>query len=166
MLITGPPLGARLDLAPDPAAAVVWSSTSPRVTSSGTISRSRPRIELSWRAHLEPINQRIATRGRRRCARGSPSAVARRRAVHRADASVGSNRGRGIGTARMTTVIEGFVQPQAWPTHRQWASMLPGLLCRRSRQACARLSAVAWVWHPACRGVRNPGFDSRENAWR
>ena len=30
----------------------------------------------------------------------------------------------------MTTVIEVFVYPQAWPTHTQWAAMLLILLCR------------------------------------
>lgn len=30
----------------------------------------------------------------------------------------------------MTTVIEVFVYPQAWPTHVQWAAMLLILLCR------------------------------------
>ncbi len=30
----------------------------------------------------------------------------------------------------MTTVIEIFVYPEAWPTHIQWASMLLVLLCR------------------------------------
>ena len=30
----------------------------------------------------------------------------------------------------MTTVIEIFVYPQAWPTHLQWAAMLLVLLCR------------------------------------
>lgn len=30
----------------------------------------------------------------------------------------------------MTTVIEAFVYPQAWPTHIQWAAMLLVLLCR------------------------------------
>ncbi|MGE5131056.1 MAG: DoxX family protein, partial [Sphingomonadaceae bacterium] len=30
----------------------------------------------------------------------------------------------------MTTVIEVFVYPQAWPTHLQWAAMLLVLLCR------------------------------------
>jgi putative oxidoreductase len=30
----------------------------------------------------------------------------------------------------MTTVIEIFVFPQAWPTHIQWAAMLLVLLCR------------------------------------
>jgi putative oxidoreductase len=30
----------------------------------------------------------------------------------------------------MTTVIEIFVYPQAWPTHIQWAAMLLVLLCR------------------------------------
>jgi putative oxidoreductase len=30
----------------------------------------------------------------------------------------------------MTSVIEIFVYPQAWPTHIQWAAMLFILLCR------------------------------------
>jgi putative oxidoreductase len=30
----------------------------------------------------------------------------------------------------MTTVIQVFVYPQAWPTHIQWAAMLLVLLCR------------------------------------
>jgi putative oxidoreductase len=30
----------------------------------------------------------------------------------------------------MTTVIEIFVYPLAWPTHIQWAAMLLVLLCR------------------------------------
>jgi putative oxidoreductase len=30
----------------------------------------------------------------------------------------------------MTTVIEIFVYPQAWPTHIQWVAMLLVLLCR------------------------------------
>jgi putative oxidoreductase len=30
----------------------------------------------------------------------------------------------------MTTVIEVFVYPQAWPTHLLWASILLVLLCR------------------------------------
>jgi putative oxidoreductase len=30
----------------------------------------------------------------------------------------------------MTTVIEVFIYPQAWPTHIQWAAMLLVLLCR------------------------------------
>ena len=30
----------------------------------------------------------------------------------------------------MTTVIEVFVYPQAWPTHIQWAAMMLVLLCR------------------------------------
>ena len=30
----------------------------------------------------------------------------------------------------MTTIIEIFVYPQAWPTHIQWAAMLLILLCR------------------------------------
>src|SRR5258706_2251296 len=34
----------------------------------------------------------------------------------------------------MTTVIEIFVYPQAWPTHIQWAAMLLVLLCRGAGQ--------------------------------
>jgi putative oxidoreductase len=30
----------------------------------------------------------------------------------------------------MTTVIEVFVYPQAWPTHIQWVAMMLVLLCR------------------------------------
>jgi putative oxidoreductase len=30
----------------------------------------------------------------------------------------------------MTTIIEVFVYPQAWPTHIQWAAMMLVLLCR------------------------------------
>jgi putative oxidoreductase len=30
----------------------------------------------------------------------------------------------------MTTIIEVFVYPLAWPTHIQWAAMLLVLLCR------------------------------------
>jgi putative oxidoreductase len=35
----------------------------------------------------------------------------------------------------MTTVIEVFVYPQAWPTHIQWAAMLLVLLCRGAGKA-------------------------------
>jgi putative oxidoreductase len=35
-----------------------------------------------------------------------------------------------LGLLGMTTVIEIFVYPQAWPTHIQWAAMLLVLLCR------------------------------------
>ena len=35
----------------------------------------------------------------------------------------------------MTTVIEIFVYPQAWPTHIQWAAMLLVLLCRGAGKA-------------------------------
>ncbi len=34
----------------------------------------------------------------------------------------------------MTSVIEIFVYPQAWPTHIQWAAMLLMLLCRGAGQ--------------------------------
>ena len=35
-----------------------------------------------------------------------------------------------LGLLGMTSVIEVFVYPQAWPTHIQWAAMLLILLCR------------------------------------
>ncbi|MGU2419709.1 DoxX family protein [Burkholderia cenocepacia] len=35
----------------------------------------------------------------------------------------------------MTSVIEIFVYPQAWPTHIQWAAMLLVLLCRGAGSA-------------------------------
>ena len=39
-------------------------------------------------------------------------------------------RGAALVLLGMTTVIEIFVYPQAWPTHIQWAAMLLVLLCR------------------------------------
>lgn len=42
----------------------------------------------------------------------------------------------------MTTVIEVFVYPQAWPTHIQWAAMLLVLLCRGP----GTLSLDHWLW--------------------
>jgi len=42
----------------------------------------------------------------------------------------------------MTTVIEVFVYPQAWPTHLQWAAMLLVLLCRGAGRWS--LDAVLW----------------------
>jgi putative oxidoreductase len=41
----------------------------------------------------------------------------------------------------MTTVIEVFVYPQAWPTHIQWAAMLLVLLCR----GAGNLSLDHWL---------------------
>ncbi|AJZ56085.1 doxX family protein (plasmid) [Paraburkholderia fungorum] len=43
----------------------------------------------------------------------------------------------------MTTVIEIFVYPQAWPTHIQWAAMLLVLLAR----GAGRLSLDGWIRH-------------------
>src|ERR1700730_2659609 len=48
----------------------------------------------------------------------------------------------------MTTVIEIFVYPQAWPTHIQWAAMLLVLLCR----GAGKLSLDHVVW----RRIRHP----------
>ncbi|AOJ07107.1 DoxX family protein [Burkholderia mayonis] len=42
----------------------------------------------------------------------------------------------------MTSVIEIFVYPQAWPTHIQWAAMLLVLLCR----GAGTLSVDHWLW--------------------
>ena len=42
----------------------------------------------------------------------------------------------------MTTVIEIFVYPQAWPTHIQWAAMLLVLLCRGAGKLS--LDHIAW----------------------
>ncbi len=42
----------------------------------------------------------------------------------------------------MTTVIEIFVYPLAWPTHIQWAAMLLVLLCRGP----GKLSIDHWLW--------------------
>src|SRR6267143_5235897 len=39
-------------------------------------------------------------------------------------------RGAALVLLAMTTVIEVFVYPQAWPTHIQWTAMLLVLLCR------------------------------------
>ena len=39
-------------------------------------------------------------------------------------------RGAALVLIGMTTVIEVFVYPQAWPTHIQWAALLLVLLCR------------------------------------
>ena len=41
----------------------------------------------------------------------------------------------------MTTIIEVFVYPQAWPTHIQWAAMLLVLLCR----GAGSLSVDYWL---------------------
>ena len=42
----------------------------------------------------------------------------------------------------MTTVIEVFVYPEAWPTHIQWAAMLLVLLCR----GAGKYSVDELVW--------------------
>jgi putative oxidoreductase len=42
----------------------------------------------------------------------------------------------------MTTVIEVFIYPLAWPTHIQWAAMLLMLLCRGAGQLS--LDHVVW----------------------
>jgi putative oxidoreductase len=42
----------------------------------------------------------------------------------------------------MTTFIEVFVYPQAWPTHIQWAAMLLVLICR----GAGVVSIDHWLW--------------------
>ena len=44
----------------------------------------------------------------------------------------------------MTTIIEVFVYPQAWPTHIQWAAMLLVLLCRGP----GKFSLDHAIWRP------------------
>ena len=50
-------------------------------------------------------------------------------------------RGAALVLLGMTTVIEVFVYPQAWPTHIQWAAMLLVLLCRGP----GRVSIDEWL---------------------
>jgi len=52
----------------------------------------------------------------------------------------------------MTTVIEVFVYPQAWPTHIQWAAMLLVLLCR----GAGALSLDALIEHFWRRSLEKP----------
>src|SRR5258708_7925092 len=49
----------------------------------------------------------------------------------------------------MTTVIEVFVYPQAWPTHIQWAAMLLILLCRGP----GKLSIDHLLWRRFAGGI-------------
>jgi putative oxidoreductase len=52
----------------------------------------------------------------------------------------------------MTTVIEVFVYPQAWPTHIQWVAMLLVLLCRGP----GKLSLDHVLWPPVRRLLGAP----------
>jgi putative oxidoreductase len=54
----------------------------------------------------------------------------------------------------MTTVIEVFVYPQAWPTHLQWAAMLLVLLCRGA--GAVSLDALVWKRLERDRAGRDP----------
>src|SRR6204780_5841869 len=47
----------------------------------------------------------------------------------------------GLGLLGMTSIIEIFVYPLAWPTHIQWAAMLLVLLCR----GAGNLSLDHWL---------------------
>jgi putative oxidoreductase len=53
----------------------------------------------------------------------------------------------------MTTVIEVFVYPLAWPTHIQWAAMLLVLLCR----GAGTFSADHWLRRRFLSAPRQPG---------
>jgi putative oxidoreductase len=55
----------------------------------------------------------------------------------------------------MTTVIEIFVYPQAWPTHIQWAAMLLVLLCRGAGKLS--LDYVVWQRIPSLGGEAASG---------
>jgi putative oxidoreductase len=44
----------------------------------------------------------------------------------------------------MTTVIEVFVYPQAWPTHIQWAAMMLIVLCRGA--GTLSIDHLIWRW--------------------
>jgi putative oxidoreductase len=57
-------------------------------------------------------------------------------------------RGAALVLLGMTTVIEVFVYPQAWPTHIQWAAMLLVLLCR----GAGTLSLDHLLWRRFGRG--------------
>lgn len=50
-------------------------------------------------------------------------------------------RGAALVLLGMTSVIELFVYPEAWPTHIQWAAMLLVLLCR----GAGMLSVDHWI---------------------
>ena len=45
----------------------------------------------------------------------------------------------------MTTVIQIFVYPDAWPTHLQWTAMMLVLLCRGA--GAGSLDALLWRWY-------------------
>jgi putative oxidoreductase len=66
-----------------------------------------------------------------------------------------ATRGAALVLLGMTTVIEVFVYPQAWPTHIQWAAMLLVLLTR----GAGALSADALIaqWFGSGRVVARPG---------
>jgi putative oxidoreductase len=52
----------------------------------------------------------------------------------------------------MTTFIEVFVYPQAWPTHIQWVAMLVFLLCRGPGKLSLD-ELIARRWGPAARAA-------------
>jgi putative oxidoreductase len=60
----------------------------------------------------------------------------------------------------MTTVIEVFVYPQAWPTHLQWAAMLLVLLCRGP----GAISLDAWLWRRFGRNGQRANAVIRDSA--
>jgi putative oxidoreductase len=54
----------------------------------------------------------------------------------------------------MTTVIEVFVYPQAWPTHIQWAAMLLVLLCRGAGAISLDHVIARWLGAERREGLR------------
>jgi len=61
----------------------------------------------------------------------------------------------------MTTVIEVFIYPQAWPTHIQWAAMMLVLLCRGPGALSVDHLIDRWV-----HGRGSPGTASAGGAGR
>jgi len=55
----------------------------------------------------------------------------------------------------MTTIIEVFVYPQAWPTHIQWAAMLLVLLCRGPGKLSIDYLLQRWFWRHSHRKSGN-----------
>jgi putative oxidoreductase len=64
-------------------------------------------------------------------------------------------RGAALVLLGMTTIIEVFVYPQAWPTHIQWAAMLLVLLCRGAGVISLDHVIARWL------GIENSAIPTR-----
>lgn len=64
-------------------------------------------------------------------------------------------RGAALVLLGMTTIIEVFVYPQAWPTHIQWAAMLLVLLCRGAGVISLDHLIARWL------GIENSAISTR-----